>query len=129
MIRHWTRFGGRPYNHLISDKYRVTLGPRGVMYLNEASWKALGSPKAIEFLFDEKLRTIGIERSEPYRENSFPVKDKSGTRGKIISAAAFYNHLGIRSKRTVQFHDVTVDDDGIMALPLNSITVVSRGAR
>ena len=47
----------------------------------------------------------------------------------MISAAAFCQHFRIRPIQTVMFNDVHVDAEGVMSLPLNSITAVSRGAR
>lgn len=129
MIRHWTRFKGEPYKRFISDDMRVTLGPRGVMYINVKAWDALGRPDAVELLFDAALRTIGVRPARSWQPSTFKVKDKSGTRGKCILAAAFLAHFRIRSTRTIIFNAVQIDHDGVMLLPLDAITAVSRGAR
>ncbi len=129
MIRHWTRFAGRPYGRFRAEEFRVTMAPKGVIYLNEKAWQALDRPEAVELMFDVNLRIIGLTPTESWRESAFPVKNKSGGHGKMISAAAFCQHFRIRPIQTVMFNDVHVDAEGVMSLPLNSITAVSRGAR
>lgn len=129
MIKHWTKFPGRPHGRYRRDGVRVTLDSRGVIYMNEKAWNELGRPEAVEIMFDKTRRVIGLVPADSRLPEAFPVKDKKGTRGKIISASAFCTHFLIKMMRTGLFNEVEVDEDGVMSLTLDSVSVVARGAR
>ncbi len=129
MIQHWTKFPGRPHGRFRRDGVRVTMDPRGVIYMNDKAWDLLGRPAAVEMMFDKGRRTIGLIPADPDLPEAFPVKPKKGTRGKIISASAFCTHFLIKTMRTALFNEVEVDADGIMSLSLDTISAVTRGAR
>lgn len=128
MITHWTKFEGKPYG-AERDGVRVTLGPKKAIMLNEKAYEALGSPAAVEFMFEENRKAIGLKPIDPRRENAFPIKPKKGSRHRVIRAAAFCTHVGIKVDRTVLFNDVDIDNDGVMMLEIAKATNISRGAR
>ena len=127
MIKHWTKFPGRPHSYRIRDGVRVTMGPGGVIYMNEKGWDLLGRPEAVETMFDKTRRMIGLQAADPAVPEAFPVKSKKGTRGRIISASAFCTHFLIKTMRTALFNDVEVDADRVMSLSLDTISAVTRG--
>lgn len=127
MISHWTRFEGKPYGR-DRDGMRVTLSPKKNIMLNEAAFEALGSPAAIEFMFDENNKRIGLKPIDPRKENAFPVKPKKGTRQRMIHAAAFCVHLGINVDHTVLFNGVDIDNEGVMSLDITRSINIGRGA-
>lgn len=128
MISHWTRFEGKPYG-ADQDALRVTLGPKKAIMLNEVAYEALGSPAAVEFMFDENRKAIGLKPIDPRRSNAFPIKPKKGSRLRVIRAAAFCTHVGINVDRTMLFNDVDIDNEGVMRLEIAKATNISRGAR
>jgi len=105
---------------------RVTLDRKGVIYLNREAWAALGKPEAVELLFDPGRRVIGLQKTDAWRPNAFPVKHKRTATGKTINASPFCNHFMIWTNRVVLFNTVEIDDEGIMSLPIDSLTVASR---
>lgn len=134
MKRQWTRFPGKQHNRNISEGLRVTMGPDGVIYMNEAAWKSLGEPAAVEMSFDKPFQVIGLQKCEPTFESAFAVKPKSGSKAKIIHASAFCMHFMIKMMRTALFNEIIIDDTGdpnypIMELHLKTVTAVTRGAR
>jgi hypothetical protein len=129
LMKHWTPFPGRPHGRFVTDKARVTISDRGVIYLNELAWIALRRPEAVELMFDKGRRMIGIKETDPLYPTAFPVKPKPGTRGRIISASAFCTHFLIKAMRTGLFNSIEIDDEGMMSLHLDSLSAVSRGAR
>lgn len=128
-LKHWTRFQGHPNAYIRRDGLRVTLGPRGDIYLNVKAWEALECPKAVELLFDRGRRVIGLVRAEPWHPNSFPVRHKVRANGKVIHASPFCSHFMIKPLRTALFNDIEIDEQGVMSLPLDSITAVTRGSK
>jgi hypothetical protein len=128
MIRHWVKFEGKAYGRDNSVP-RVTIGPQKAMILNQAAFAMLGSPEAVELYFDSSLKRIGVKRTKPSRSHGFEVKEKKGTKLRTIYAGAFCNHFGLEIEKTVQFHDLKLDPDGILELDMTTATNIKRGAR
>ena len=129
MMRHWTKFPGRPHGRFRSDGPRVTMGRDGTIYMNKFAWEDFGRPAAVAMMFDKPNRIIGLIPTDPQMSDAFPVKDKKKTSSKVISASAFCAHFLIKMMRTALFNRVEIDDDGIMNLYLDEITAITRGAR
>lgn len=128
-IKRWTRFQGRPKGYLRGHGLSVKLSPRGEQYLNKAAWEAINCSSAVELLYDKNRHIIGISPIEAWHETSFPVISRTGTTGKLTRINPFVSHFQLRSNRTVIFNDAYIDDEGILALPLESITAINRGSR
>ena len=128
-LKHWTKFRGKPNSYLRSDSLRVTMGPRGDIYMNKAGWEALGCPEAVELMFDVGRRVIGLKPVEAWQTDSFPVRHKTRSYGKVIHASPFTVDIRVRPKRTIIFNQAHIDEDGVLSLPLDSITAVTRGAK
>ena len=128
MIKHWTRFEGRPYG-ADRNQVRVTLSPKKVILLNRVAFEALGGPAAVELLFDETRKVIGLKPIERNRRNAFLVKSKKQGNHRTINAGAFCTHFGITVDRTVQFQHVDLDNEGVLELDMAKTVHVSRGAR
>ena len=130
MIKHWTKFPGRPHGRFRQDGVRVTINYKGNLYLNYKAWALLGHTRGVELMFDKQRSVIGLAPIDADRLEAFPVKDKSGTKGKLIHASAFCMHFGITlGRRTGQFNEIEMDNDGVMNLTLTTLSAVSRGAR
>ena len=124
----WTVFEGRQFQAKRTSEPRVSLDMRGVFYLNDAAWNALGGPGAVELLHDDSGRIFGIKPCDPRRRNAFRVRERSST-SRRISAAAFFQNLGMQLDRTVLFQHIDLDNDGVMILDMNTSVTVARGAR
>ncbi len=130
MKRNWDTFEGRQYSTSARKELRVTLGQKGTFYLNGIAFEVLGSPPAVEMLYDSNGRVIGLKPTDGRKRNAFVIKHhgKSGNY-KRISAAAFCTHFRIRTQETVLFEGVDLDNDGVMLLDLSKTIYVGRGAR
>ena len=128
-FKHWTRFQGRPNSAVRSDGLRVTINPKGCIRLNLKAWEALGCPEAVELLFDKRRGVIGILKTETWAENAFPTKPESNGRGRRIFASPFCRHIELNARRTMLFNTAEVDDEGVLSLPLESLTAVTLESR
>lgn len=128
-LKHWTTFQGRPNSCIRPTNLRVTLSPRGDIYMNKIGWESLGKPEAVELMFDKPRVVIGLRAVAAWQENSFPVRDKKGSEGKIVHASPFFAHHAIRASRTMLFNQAHIDDEGVLSLPLEGLTAVTRGGR
>ncbi len=128
MIKHWTKFPGRPHGRFRRDGVRVTLSPKGVLYINSKAWTLLGHPRAVEIMFDKTRSVIGLIPANADVPEAFPVLDKKGTNSKQIFASAFCTHFLIKMMRTGQFNEIEMDN-GVMTLALQTVSAVGRGSR
>ena len=108
---------------------RVTLGYGRTFYLNDAAFKALGEPEAIELMYDPPTAVIGMRATDPKRRNAFPVKPHASGRYKRISAAPFCAQFRIRVNGTVLFDAAEIGPGGVLELPITSAVRVERGSR
>lgn len=128
MIKHWTKFEGKPHG-TEKDEARVTLSVKKVIMLNRIAYEALGTPPAVELMFDETLKIIGVKPIDARRPNAFPLKAKKGSQYRLIFASSFCTHFGIRIDRTVKFNNIDMDNEGVMTLEVGKAINVGRGAR
>lgn len=127
-IKNWTEFTGKPNNTIRSQGLRVTMGKRGEIYLNRIAWEALGEPEAVKLMFDFRRAVIGIQKVDPWIENTFPVYAPKNSPGRIIRANPFAVHHQIKPSRTVIFNKAYMDE-GVLTLPIRAITAVGLGSR
>lgn len=128
MIKHFVTFDGSPYGRR-SEKARVTLGPKKTILLNRLAHEAFGTPAAVELLFDENAKQIGLKPCDPHRRNAFPLTKRKDGNHRIIHAGAFCTHFGIATDRTVLFEEIDIDTKGMMILDMTKTVNVGRGAR
>jgi len=126
MKRQWEVFTGKANAYSGEAEVRVTLG-RNTFYLNGKAFEALGSPAAVEMMFEGNERVIGLRPIDPSKRNAFRIR-KHGKTGnyKRIPASAFCRHIRLDTRRTVLFDQPDVDNDGVMALDLNRTIGVSK---
>ena len=125
----WNVFTGRQFGRSAKKEARVTLGSFGTFYLNTPAFVEMGSPAAVELLFDAGRRRIGLRPVTPMLPHAFKIVPHTKGGYQRLSAAAFCHHHEIFFKGTLLFHDVRIDDSGMMTLDLVNATVVTRGAR
>ncbi|MEQ1922959.1 MAG: hypothetical protein ABL952_10675 [Pyrinomonadaceae bacterium] len=107
----------------------MTLGSFGTFYLNATAFAELGSPAAVELLFDTGKRRIGLRPIAPMAPHAFKIVPHTKGGYHRLSAAAFCHHHRIFYKGTLLFHGITIDETRMMRLDLVNTTIVTRGAR
>jgi hypothetical protein len=126
----WTVFEGQQFRIKKRSEPRVTLfGARHTFYLNGLAWVTMGSPSAVEFMYDGNTRRIGICPTDPRKKNAFKVMLHGKGTFRRISGAAFCQHIRLKVNGTILFLEPEFDSDGMLTLDLNKTTTVSRGAR
>lgn len=126
MKRQWEVFTGKASGRAVESEVRVTLG-RNTFYLNGKAFEALGSPGAVEMMFEGDERVIGLRPVDPGRRNAFRVRQHGNTGNyKRIPASVFCRHFRLDTRRTVLFDQPDIDNDGVMLLDLNSTIKVGK---
>jgi len=103
---------------LVKTPY-VTIQRRGTMGFNAAAHAALGSPEAIEFLFDPQERVIGVRAVDPSAQHAYAIRPNNGdatARTFLVSGTAFVRYYGIDT--TVSRRWPAKMQDGILCIDL-----------
>ncbi|HMT07972.1 MAG TPA: hypothetical protein PKA82_08210 [Pyrinomonadaceae bacterium] len=128
-IENFQVFNGRQFGRAAKNGVRVTLGNRGTFYLNAQAFVELGSPAAVELLFDIGRRRIGLRPVPHTLPHAFKIVPHTSGGYHRLSASAFCYHHGIFFNGTLLFHDIRIDESNMMKLDLVTATIVTRGAR
>lgn len=110
---------------------RITIQKRGAISLNISAYAALGSPGAVELLFDREKRIVGLRAVAPTCPHAYPVRSASGNGSGpfVVSALAFIRYFGLVSDTSLRW-DAYLDSDVLCAdLGTPGVTVTSNRAR
>lgn len=100
----------------------VTIQRRGLISLNQPAHALIGSPDAVELLWDADRRIIGLRPTASTSPNAYPARSQSSTRPErgpfLIAGNLFARYIGIDTSEA--FRWVPVLEDGILCIDLNS---------
>lgn len=85
--------GGSGRRH--SNRVHVTLNRHGVLHLSVGAYTALGSPPAVQLLFDRKLRRLGLRPAEADAEHARACISVGKSGGKRVNVRGFCEEFGI----------------------------------
>lgn len=97
----------------------VTIQRRGTMSLNKSAYVALGSPEAVELLYDPAERIVGLRPVDPRADHAYTVRASttSGSGTFAISAMAFTRFYDIDTTQSRRWPAYL--DDGVLCINLN----------
>ncbi len=125
----WTVFEDPNNRGVRKNGIRATINAETDLYLNGPAIEALEFPKAVELLFDEEDRRIGIRAADPDQPNSRILYQKPGSKQGSISIKAFCTRYNIKPGHAIRFDDAYVDPEGVLVLDLNTAVNASRSRR
>lgn len=98
----------------------VTIQKRGTMSFNHSAFVALGSPEAIELLYDRDERIIGVRAVHPGVEHAYPIRATGGGKADsgtwMVSGRAFAQYYGIDTEVSRRY--AAVMDNGVLCIDL-----------
>jgi hypothetical protein len=102
----------------------VTLQKRGTLSFNKAAHVAMGSPEAVELLYDRTRKIIGIRPVAPEVEHAYPMRSQGNKDDGpyIVSGAAFTKYYGINTDEARRWS--VVIDDGVLLIDLSAAGTV-----
>jgi hypothetical protein len=83
----------------------LTIQRKGVFSLNRAAYEAMGSPEAVELLYDPEAQLIGLRNIDRNVEHAYLVRGSGGRGGDstfLISGTAFTNYYEIDTSTTTR---------------------------
>jgi hypothetical protein len=107
----------------------VTIQRRGTISLNRSSFAALGSPDAVELLYDRGQRIVGLRPVAARAANAYHVRPSSSAPGSplVISAMAFTKFYDIDTSLTRRFDAYL--EDGVLCVDLKTAGLPVGGTR
>jgi len=109
---------------------KVTLTRRGTLSLNKSAHAVLGSPDAVELLYDLPQRIVGLRPIDARADNAYFVRPMAGAGGPfVISVMAFTKFYDIDTTQSLRW--CAHLDEGILCIDLNDAAtpVTSNRAR
>ncbi len=102
---------------LVKQPY-VTIQKRGVFSLNKAAHDELGTPEAIELLYDPDEKIVGIRGVKASVEHAYPLRSGVANRESsfLVSGRAFTQYYGIETDVSRRWPAYM--DDGILCIDL-----------
>jgi hypothetical protein len=112
----------------VSKHPYVTMQRRGPFSFNRAAYELMGSPEAIELLYDRDEERIGFRPASPDRPQAFPVRAQGkNSVTHIVAGQSFANHYGL-DVSVARRYPVRMEDE-ILVLDLRGDSVEATGPR
>ena len=123
IVSHWEEFPVGPNG--VGNELHVTLSRKGEILVGARAFEKLGNPEATVLFFDKVNSLIGLRPTHPRTANAYPFTVKKGCRYRLVRAAKFCRHHGIRVERTVAFNTPKIEK-GMLVLDLKASSGVGR---
>ena len=101
----------------LKSEPHVTIQRRGAMSMNRSAFIAIGSPDAVELLYDREARVIGLRPVRATADHAYQVRrsTRADSGPWVISAMAFMHYYDIDIAKTRRWcayldHDVLCVD-------------------
>jgi len=115
------RFEGR-WKQARSKSPRVSVQRRGVLMLNEAAYKALGSPKAVELYHDPNTHQMAIKATDDLKSPfSIPFRIPHG-QAYHIGVGAFLEEVGFDTEKLTIFDNPQIADGVLLLDPAQAMS-------
>lgn len=99
-----------------SQQPTATISTRGWISLNQAAYTAMGSPAAVELLFDRAEQIVGLRPAAQSLLHAFPVRSQRSTDTVIISAHGFLRNYSIDNSTSLRRSAWM--DDGVLCVDI-----------
>lgn len=119
--RKWEKFRGGPAA-ASKDDVRVTLNPRGLIYLNAKAYGAIGQPTAVALYYNREDDAIAVEPGYPRFVENFPLVKRLN--GYAVNAGSFCRHFGIQIPKTQRFLRPNMTNEGQLILSLRETITI-----
>lgn len=104
----------------------VTLNKRGEIIMSRKTYEWMGAPKAFVVMFDSTNNRIGLKPAVETTRNARRVGPRGRHGGKRIICYRLMAEHRIALPETMQFTDITIDEDGIIVLDLRTAKISLR---
>ena len=104
----------------------ASLNPKGNIVINLATHERMGSPEAVNLLFDAVNNRIGLKPTSAALRNAFRLHRHGRGLRRRVWALKLVREVGIAVRETIEFQNPEIDQDGILILDLRDTRVSAR---
>ena len=108
--------------------YYASMNRKGQIAFNRVTHERMGSPEAVNILYDRVNNRIGLKPTSRAMRNAYPLIRWSNCGGRMVRALRVMTEFGIELPATVEFREVEIDQDGILILDLRLTRASARSA-
>lgn len=99
--------------------------PRGEIYMNANTLKAMDAGDRFVLLYDRVNKTIGLKPANSLTPNAQGSSAKGKRGGRFVRAYRLLQQFGISVDRTVRFLHPELDEDGVLILDLRNTSTAA----
>ncbi len=89
----------------------VTMQRKGPFSFNQAAFDLMGSPEAVELLYDRDTERVGFRPTDPERPRAFPVRAQGkNSVTHVVAGQSFAKHYGLDTS-VARRYSVAMDGD------------------
>ncbi|PLS85255.1 MAG: hypothetical protein CYG60_13610 [Actinobacteria bacterium] len=115
-----------------TSKPWVTLQKGGLLSINTMAYQKIGSPEAVEVLYNKAERKIALRPAPMDSPRAFPVRKQGGRENirpsNLVSLTAFCNYHGIETNSARRYRP-EFTDDGVLIVDLAQEAADATGPR
>jgi hypothetical protein len=112
----------------ISKHPYVTMQRKGPFSFNQAAFELMGSPEAVELLYDKDTERVGFRPVSPDRPQAFPVRAQGkNSVTHIVAGQSFAKHYELDTSVARRYAPVM--EDGMLIIDLRGDSVEVTGPR
>ncbi len=104
----------------------ATLNRKGEIVINRTAYERMGTPAAVNLLYDRVNNRIGLQPTSPHMRDAYPLSRSSRHGAQKIRAYRLLTEFGIDVAETLEFPTARFDDDGVLILDLRAARVSRR---
>ena len=97
----------------------VTIQKRGLFSLNDAAYRLLKEPAALQFLWDSSERLIALKPTSEDDLNGYPARRQSSTKGRgpvLVAGSMFTRFIGLDTAQARRW--TPVEGEGVLIIDL-----------
>lgn len=98
----------------------VTLQKKGLLSINRAAHALIGSPEAVQLLWDPERRVMGLKPVPEADPNGYPARPQSAKTGKgpiLVAATKFTQFYDIDTTTSLRY--VPFAEDGVLCIDVS----------
>jgi hypothetical protein len=96
----------------------VTQQRRGLLTISPAAYEGLGSPVAVELLFNPVRHAMGLRKVDPKAAHAYPLRRQAKAASSYVSAVAFFRRHGIKLDIPAAIRRPASLEDGVLVIEL-----------
>ena len=105
----------------------VTIQRKGIISMNREAFEAMGSPEAVELLYDRDERVVGFRPVGRDVPHAYRPRKQGASSSYLVAGQAFTQYYGIATDTARRYPATMID--GVLTVDLKEAGTVATGPR